>query len=57
MFGWRFRVRIRKAAILAVALFLVGCATITKGTTQLVAVDTPGVPGATALFQPQADRR
>lgn len=36
----------RRTAILAVAFMLVGCATITKGTTQLVAVDTPGVPGA-----------
>lgn len=36
----------RKAAVVAVALLLASCATITKGTTQLVAVDTPGVPGA-----------
>jgi hypothetical protein len=31
----------------AAALLLSGCATITRGTTQTVAVDTPGVPGAT----------
>ena len=30
----------------AIALLLGGCATITRGTTQTVAVDTPGVPGA-----------
>jgi hypothetical protein len=29
----------------------VGCATITKGTTQTIAVDTPGVPGATCTIQ------
>jgi hypothetical protein len=37
------------AATLAVAIAmstLAGCATITRGTTQLVAIDTPGVPGA-----------
>jgi len=32
---------------------LVGCATITKGTTQVVAVDTPGVPAATCTIQTQ----
>jgi hypothetical protein len=32
-------------------LALVGCATITKGTTQTIAVDTPGVPGATCTIQ------
>lgn len=37
--------------ILAVCTFiLVACATITKGTTQVVAVDTPGVPGATCTI-------
>jgi hypothetical protein len=30
----------------ALALALGGCATITKGTTQNVAIDTPGVPGS-----------
>ena len=29
---------------------LVGCATLTKGTTQLVVVNTPGVPGATCTL-------
>jgi hypothetical protein len=32
---------------LALALILGGCATITRGTTQTVAIDTPGVAGAT----------
>lgn len=41
----------RKFAVLAFALVLVGCATITKGTTQTIAVDTPGVPGATCTIQ------
>jgi hypothetical protein len=50
MFGWGFRVCIRKVTIAAIALFLVGCATITKGTNQLVAVDTPGVPGASCTI-------
>ena len=40
----------RKAAIFAGAVLLAGCATITKGTTQLVAVDTPGVVGATCTI-------
>jgi hypothetical protein len=30
----------------AAAIIAAGCATITKGTTQSVAVNTPGVPGA-----------
>jgi hypothetical protein len=30
---------------------LVGCATITKGTTQTIAIDTPGVPGAKCTIQ------
>jgi hypothetical protein len=33
-----------------VGLLLSGCATITKGTTQSVSVDTPGVPGATCIL-------
>jgi phosphoketolase len=41
----------RKLAVLALMLALVGCATITKGTTQTIAVDTPGVPGATCTIQ------
>lgn len=40
-----------KCAISAVALAaLAGCATIVKGTTQLVSVATPGVPGATCTL-------
>lgn len=41
----------RKFAILSFALVLVGCATITKGTTQTIAVDTPGVPGSVCTIQ------
>ena len=41
----------RKLVVLAPALVLVGCATITKGTTQTIAVDTPGVPGASCTIQ------
>lgn len=38
-------------AFLAVgASALAGCATITKGTTQAVAVDTPGAPGASCTL-------
>jgi len=40
----------QKFAVLALALVLVGCATITKGTTQTIAVDTPGAPGATCTI-------
>ncbi len=36
--------------IIAGTAFLAGCATITKGTTQTVAVDTPGVPGASCTL-------
>lgn len=39
---------------LIIALALVGCATITRGTTQVVAIDTPGVPGATCTIQTQS---
>jgi len=42
---WRYIV------ILSCAILLVACATITKGTTQLVAIDTPGAPGATCTIQ------
>lgn len=35
------------------ALTLAACATITKGTSQTVAVDTPGVPGASCIIQTQ----
>ena len=41
----------RKFTVLALALVLVGRATITKGTTQTIAVDTPGAPGATCTIQ------
>ena len=47
----------RKYAVLAFAMALAGCATITKGTTQAVAVDTPGVPGATCTIQTQSGPR
>jgi hypothetical protein len=39
--------------IVACAVSLVACATITKGTTQVVAIDTPGTPGATCTIQTQ----
>jgi hypothetical protein len=43
-----------RCALLAVlALVLVACATITRGTTQVVAVDTPGVPGTSCTIQAQ----
>lgn len=42
-------------SLLALVSFLTGCATITKGTTQIVAIDTPGVPGASCtLSSPSA---
>ena len=34
------------AAIVAALSGLVGCATIVKGTSQTIAINTPGVPGA-----------
>ncbi len=40
----------RVAICLAIMLGVGGCATITRGTTQLVAIDTPGVPGATCTL-------
>lgn len=36
------------------ALAMVGCATITKGTTQVVTVDTPGAPGAICMLTSSA---
>jgi hypothetical protein len=45
---------LRLLTICATAIFLVACATITKGTTQTVAVDTPGVPGATCTITTQS---
>lgn len=38
------------SAAVAVAFSLAGCASITKGTTQAVAIDTPGAPGATCTL-------
>ena len=35
------------------AMLLVACATITRGTTQVVAVDTPGAPGTSCTIQTQ----
>jgi hypothetical protein len=43
----------RKVAALAFCVLLGGCATIVKGTTQTVAIDTPGVPGATCTIATQ----
>jgi hypothetical protein len=40
--------------IMIFAVLLGGCATITRGTTQSVAVDTPGVQGATCVIQTQS---
>jgi hypothetical protein len=41
---------VRYLVLIACAFTLVACATITKGTTQLVAIDTPGVPGASCTI-------
>jgi len=35
-----------RRSLIGLALLLAGCATITRGTTQIVSVDTPGVQGA-----------
>jgi hypothetical protein len=45
---------LRYFALGACAFLLVACATITKGTTQVVAVDTPGVPSATCTITTQS---
>jgi hypothetical protein len=45
--------RFALVALLA-ALALAGCATITKGTSQIIAVDTPGVPGAMCTITTQS---
>lgn len=37
----------RYFALLIAVFSTAGCATIVKGTTQMVSIDTPGVPGAT----------
>jgi hypothetical protein len=52
--GLRGCIVLRTFAFLAGAVLLAACATITKGTTQIVAVDTPGVPGATCTIQTQS---
>ena len=41
---------LRLSTYAGLALLLAGCATITKGTTQMVAIDTPGAPGAKCLL-------
>jgi hypothetical protein len=43
--------------IVALCAALIGCATITKGSTQTVAIDTPGVVGATCTIQTQSGPR
>jgi hypothetical protein len=40
----------RVLALVGAAFLLSSCATITKGTTQMVAIDTPGAPGAKCLL-------
>jgi hypothetical protein len=35
-------------------LLMAGCATITRGTTQSVAINTPGAPGATCVLTSQS---
>jgi hypothetical protein len=40
----------RPIAFIWLAVLLAACATITKGTTQVVAVNTPGVAGATCTL-------
>jgi hypothetical protein len=41
-------------AVIACAILLVACATITEGTTQVVAIDTPGVPEALCTITTQS---
>lgn len=43
--------RIVKAGLLLSAAALAGCATIVKGTTQSIALNTPGAPGAQCTLQ------
>ena len=43
----------RNFCVLLFCVLIAGCATITKGTTQSIAVDTPGVPGAMCTIQTQ----
>src|SRR5712671_3255561 len=40
----------RPVAVVSLAVVLAACATITKGTTQVVAVNTPGVNGASCTL-------
>jgi hypothetical protein len=44
----------RSVIVAASAVMLVACATITRGTTQVVAIDTPGAPGASCTLQTQS---
>jgi hypothetical protein len=44
----------RAVAIISLTVVLAACATITKGTTQVVAVNTPGVAGATCTLSSSA---
>ena len=46
--GWERNMHLFVA--LAIGIILTGCATITRGTTQVVAINTPGVPGATCTL-------
>jgi hypothetical protein len=48
---------IRLFWLVAFCALLCGCATITKGTTQTIAVDTPGVPGAVCTIETQSGPR
>jgi hypothetical protein len=48
---------VRIFILAAICCLVAGCATITKGTTQTVAVDTPGVPGAMCTIQTQSGPR
>jgi hypothetical protein len=48
---------LRYVTVIACAILLVACATITKGTSQVVAVDTPGVPGAMCTITTQSGPR
>jgi hypothetical protein len=48
------RVMRRVLCAVAAAAVLAGCATLTKGTSQIIAVDTPGVPGAACTITTQS---
>jgi hypothetical protein len=41
---------VRGLLVVMIAVSAAGCATITRGTTQVVAVNTPGAPGATCTL-------